>query len=320
MTTLANIRTKVRRLTACPAEEQLSTADIDKYVNTFYLNDLPQSLKLFSLKEVYTFYASPGVETYALNGDPSFTDSAAARAYYSVEPPAYVSGYQAYYTQSREELYRMFPNVNYEDTQVGTAIAGPYAITISNTPLLRNYITVSATDGAGNRLIAYDDGVGGFTGDITAGAIDYDTGAITALNFTAAIPATETITVQSVPYVSNRPSTILFFNNIFTMRPIPDKTYRVDINAYVYPTVLLLTGDSPEMQFLWQLLAIGAARKVFEDRGDTEGAQGVMGIYSEQLLLCQRKTIEQNRPIRTSTIYASQTEGVGNLNYNNFRG
>ena len=325
MTTLATIRTKVRRLTASPSENQLTNDVIDENINIVYLNDIPQHLKLFSLKETYSFYTDPNIDTYTLNTNPSIDPSAAAvsaTAYYSVEPPVYVAGYQSYYTQSREEFFRMYPAVNAEDIQAGTAIAGAYTITITNTPILRNKLTVSASDAAGNRLIAYDDGAGGFTGDVTAGAIDYITGEITLLTFTAAIPATEIITVQSVPYVANRPNTVLFHNNIFTVRPIPDKTYRIDIDAYKYPTEFLSSdaAGTAEPQFLWQLLAIGASKKIFEDRGDMEGSQSISGIYQEQLLLCQRRTIEQNRPLRTSTIYAGQVDGVGNLNYNNFRG
>ena len=233
--TLTSIRTKVRRLTASPSENQLSNDDIDEYVNTFYINDLPQHLKLFNLKTTYTFYTSPGVETYALpispTVDPSTATADVVTGYYSVEPPVYIAGYESFYTQSEVEFYRLFPPINDETTEDGTGIAGPYAITVSNTPVLRNYVTVSASDAAGNRYIGIDDGAGTIAGTPTAadvtGAIDYDTGAITALTFGAVIPTTEDITVQTVPYVAARPNSVLFFQNNFIVRPIPDKTYRI---------------------------------------------------------------------------------------------
>jgi len=305
MTTLENIRTKVRRLTASPSSVQLTDAVIDGNVNTFYLHDMPQYLRLFSLKDTYTFYTSPNVDVYDLNDNPSFTDTT-PRAYYSVEPPVYIAGYESFYTQAKDEFYRLYPYINSEQSIPGTNVAGAYAITITDVPVITGAVIVSATDAGDNRLIAIDDGVGGFTGDITSGAINYITGAITNLTFTGIIPVTEDITVQYVPYTASRPSNVLFFNNQFILRPIPDKTYRVDITAYVYPTALLNAGDSPEAQFLWQLLALGASRKILEDRGDSDSLQTVMTMFNEQMILCQRRTIEQNRSVRAATIYSSQ--------------
>ena len=216
MSTLANIRTKARRLTASPSVNQLSEAALDEYINTFYLHDLPQHLKLLSLKKVLTAYVLPGIDTYDLDINPSFT-AATPTAYYSVEPPLYIAGYESYYTQSRAEFYRLYPTVNAEDFVSGNGTAGPYAITITNTPVLRSNVTVSAVDAGGNALVAYDDGAGGFidndTGAALVGAIDYTTGAITNLTFTGIITATENITAQSVPYVANRPSAVLFYDN-----------------------------------------------------------------------------------------------------------
>jgi len=316
LTTLANIRTKVRRLTASPSALQINDSDIDSYVNTFYLNDLPSHLKLFSLKETYTFYTEPNVDKYALNTNPSFT-AVTPKAYYSIEPPVYIAGYESLYTQSRNEFFRLYPQVNNEQNSAGTGIAGPYTFSITNTPVLRNQVMISAVDGGGNTLVATDNGTGGFTGDVISGAIDYVTGAITNFTFTAVIPVTQNITVQSVPYVANRPSAVLFFDNTFTLRAVPDKAYRVEVDAYIYPTALLNSSDNPEAQFLWQLLAVGASKKIFEDRGDMESVNMIMPLFNEQMILSQRKTIEQNRPVRTATIYTSQYQGSGNLNYNN---
>ncbi len=317
MTTLSKIRTKVRRLTASPSPTQLSDTDIDDYVNTFYLHDLPSRLKLLSLKTVYTFYTEPGVTEYTLNVDPSFT-ATTPLAYYTVEPPLYIAGYESYFTQDRTEFFRLYPEFEEETEQAGDGTAGPFSLTATNTPVLRNKVTVSATSPGGTRLIAYDDGSGSFTGDVTAGSIDYDTGAVTNLTFTSVVPATENITLQTVPYQEGRPSTVLFYNNKFTVRQVPDKTYRVDLNAYIYPTVLLNGSDNPQVDFIWQLIAIGASKKIFEDRGDIEAVQMLMPNFEEQLLLSERKFIAQNKSKRSATIYSGQTELHNNFNYNWF--
>jgi hypothetical protein len=65
--TLQAIRTKIRRLTRKPSVNQISNADIDEYVNTFIQYDMPEHLRLFSLRETHTFYTTPNVDTYATN-------------------------------------------------------------------------------------------------------------------------------------------------------------------------------------------------------------------------------------------------------------
>ena len=65
MTTLANIRSKVRLVTARPSTDQLTDAQIDNYVNTYYLYDLPESMRLLNLLDHYSFTTNPNVDTYS---------------------------------------------------------------------------------------------------------------------------------------------------------------------------------------------------------------------------------------------------------------
>jgi len=67
LTTLSQIYTKVRRLVRAPSTMQLSNSDINDYINTFILYDLPESLRLFNLRKTFTFYTTPYVDTYPLN-------------------------------------------------------------------------------------------------------------------------------------------------------------------------------------------------------------------------------------------------------------
>ena len=62
--TLADIRTKVRRLTGKPSNQQITDPEIDEYVNTFYLYDLPENLKLFSLHTTFEFLTIPNIDQY----------------------------------------------------------------------------------------------------------------------------------------------------------------------------------------------------------------------------------------------------------------
>ena len=304
--TLGDIRTKVRRITGRPSESQLSNTELDAYINTFYLYDLPEHLRLFNLKETYTFTTEPNVDQYA------FTPN----TYVSVEPPAYVAGYETSYFQDYDSFFTLYPFIQtIEDLDTGTGVAGPYAGTITSTPVLANRVLVSAQDGAGNTLVAIDNGAGVFAGDVTGGTINYVTGAIAALTFTAAIPAGNDIEVQYHPYAAARPQAILFYDDTFTLRPVPDNAYQVELQGYRVPTEMTIAADEPEYNELWQLIAYGTALKIFADNLDLESYQKVDMLFDKQKCLIERRTLKQLSNQRTATIYTDNAMPRGNYPY-----
>src|SRR6185503_13924870 len=115
--TLQDIQTKVRRLTRAPSEAQLSTADLNQYINTFVVYDFPEHLRTFNLRMPFTFICN------AFQGD-YYTDTASfgtnqtnqlydfQNKYVTVHQPIYVGGFQVLYSQSREQFYQIYPQVN----------------------------------------------------------------------------------------------------------------------------------------------------------------------------------------------------------------
>ena len=71
--TLADIRTKVRRITARPSAVQLSDSEIDKYINTFYVYDMPEHLKMESLRYNYQFTSTANIPAYDFPTDTYLT-------------------------------------------------------------------------------------------------------------------------------------------------------------------------------------------------------------------------------------------------------
>lgn len=317
--TLAAIRTKIRRLTRSPSESQITTAEIDEYINTFVLYDFPEELRLFSLRKTLTFYTKPNVDTYETNAialDPlqDFKDS-----YITTHEPVYVSGNQAVFCQSREKFFAMYPFTSNEqivDTGDGGTVL--FSGTLSAIPVLTNKVLFSSVDLNGDPLTVYDDGVGTFDGD-GAGTIDYVTGAY-SITFTTAPGSSENIYAQTVPYKASRPTAMLYFDNKFTMRPVPDKAYAVNLEVYKRPTELLNSSDSPELEQWWQYIAYGSAKKVFEDRTDMDSVALIMPEFNKQEILVLRRTIVQQTKERVATIYTEQSGsdgffGTGNSNY-----
>lgn len=318
--TLSDIRAKVRRLTGSPDVTQLTNVQIDENVNTFYVYDMPEQLRLFNLKEEFEFYTQPNIDTYDFPRNTFLT----------VSPPAYIAGYESFWTQSEDQFYRMYPQLEFiEDISTGNGTAGPYSFTLTNIPFLRGYsapgndtifsqVLVSGVDASGANQIARDDGNGGWIdeeGNTLSGTVDYVTGEIT-VTFDSAV--TGTITAQNIPYQAQRPQAILFFNDLFFLRPVPNQTYKVQMETFRTPTQLISSSQEPLLNEWWQYLAFGGAKKILEDRLDIDGLSKILPLLEEQQRLILRRTLVQQTVERTATIYVEQVQFPSNNNFNNF--
>jgi len=112
---------------------------------------------------------------------------------------------------------------------------------------------------------------------------------------------------QTVPTNPSLPQALLFFDGEFVVRPVPDQSYRIDMEVFVQPAELLQNGDVPELNEWWQLIAFNTAKKIFEDRMDYESLNMMMPSLKEQERLVLRRTIVQQTRERTATIYSEQS-------------
>lgn len=314
MTTLADIRTKVRRLTARPSPQQITDSQIDDYVNTFYLYDMPQTLRLFSQEGVFEFMTEANIDQYDLSALTVYNGSSdvpVTEVYTDLSPPAYIAGYEGFWSQNRAQFFRTYPSLSFiSSTVTGDGGPGPYTLTFANTPVLQYKVTVGAiddTDVAVNCVDLPTNRTNGTwlisnTNVPVTGSINYLTGAVT-VTFSNNIPSGNDVTFTAVPYVASRPQAVLYYDDILTLRPVPDASYLVQINAFQRPSALLASGDNPTLRQWWQYLAYGAAKKIFEDSQDMEGVAAIMGGLREQERLVLRRTIVQQTPQRTATIY-----------------
>jgi len=300
MTDLAAIRLKVRRLTAKPSANQLTNVELDDYINTFYQYDLPEHLRLLSLKELFTFTTAPNIDIYAFTQNLNLT----------VEGPVLVGGFKAQLYLSRAAFFNDYPEIQVIQTlATGTGITGPYSGTITAAPIKRSRVLLSTADNTGASLTALDNGTGSFTGDVVAGStIDYITGAIANLTWNGVIAAGTVIRAQSINYAAARPFAFLFYNDSFQAYPVPDQAYRVEMDTYVTPTAFANTTDNPQLIEWWQLISYGAAMKVFADELDLESIAKIQPLFDEQKRLVERRTIKQISIKRSQTIY---TDNLG---------
>lgn len=327
---LGDIVTKIRRVTKSPSQNQITDEQIVQYINTYLLYDLPQELRLKDMFSNWVFNTVPNQECYPLPTDTVIT----------VEPPVYIDGYQCSFTQSQEMFYMLYPKLGITNNVVSGTGASTYAFNLNNFPIFQNNFVIGAIDSTGAPASAMDTPFSNTIGSLAGPGVvanpayptaptsyvNYITGAV-VINFTNTIPLGNQITTNVVPYNASRPVACLFYYNNLYLRPVPDSFYQVKVAAYINPLACLLGAsnnpptlgqtndpgvgfvndtDTPQLKQWWQLVAWGAALKVFEDRGDLENIQRIMPMYDMQRRLALRRTLVEMSNERVSTPYSDQ--------------
>ena len=364
--TLTAIRLKVRRLTASPSEQTLSTATIDQAINTFYQQDFPYAIKLDQLRSVYTFFTTPNVDTYSLNVN--FNQG--------IRDPVYFEGIQGNLFKDRQQFFNMWPRWPTQSQPfTGDGGTQSFTFTVGSTPFLAGSFTLGCTDTNGLPITVSDDNLyspstdpkigylfyqhpNGITpqpfsinpspppqflpvplpgllnlnlsGDLTyksqiyqvypgdrlqtlVGSVNYVTGAV-SINFALANVTPKNGSNANLwvsQYNTGRPYTLLFWNNEFTVRPVPDKTYKVEVETYLTPIQLLETDDYPILNQWWQYISYGVAMEIQRERNDFEGVEGLReGFMRQEALVLERQGVEEIGS-RNSTLFSSSIPQQG---------
>lgn len=350
--TLQSIIDKVRRLTGSANDFQLTNAQIIEYINSFYLYDFPAQYRSLKLEDKYTFNTVQGIDTYPFDSDHYSTVQMPCYCA-KREIKLFNDQWSFYGVNFNWQTYENFtygdgtPDAGgpgYSGTLTSTPIIRsvnnnpivqtlpPYSMTTVPTPgqnfLQSPYvpqfqqaipgrvqnILITANTASGT-LNVTDDGAGNLIGDCTSGTLDYFTGVIAELKFTQNVPGGQPIQCQYNPVQPSIPLSILFFQNQFTLRPVPNQGYTIELVAYRLPSQVLLGTNNPadpvltgvtELQEWWETLAFGAAKKVYQDRLDPDGA-GLMDIsLKEAYALNMSRTYAQLGKQSMNTLFRDQ--------------
>ncbi len=270
--------------------------------------------------------------------------------YLTIHPPVYVAGFPTFFSQSREQFFGIYPIVNSISTtgSVGDGVATNFTGVINSqqsiippgltqqVSLLQNNVLFSAVSTTGSGLALadvpvldpatgnptvignlYDPNSAAYkaaqqtppTVALVGNTINYLTGAYN-ITFTSAPVSGLPINSQVVPLPLSRPVAMLYHNNAFTLRPVPDQPYRIQFEVYQRPTALLADNQMPELEEYWQYISFSVAKKIFEDRMDMESVQLIAPALREQQNLVMRRTIVQYTNERTATIYTENVDGT----------
>lgn len=339
LSTYAQIEKKIRRLTASSSQSSLTSSDIGEYVNTYYMNDFPYGIKMDQMRNVYTFFTEPYIDRYPL--DVNFNQG--------VRAPMYVEGIQGSLFKDRQQFYSVWPRFPTKFQPIsGDGVTQVFSFNIPG-PFLSEEVVLGGVDISGSPISVNDDGNGnmvfkfpnaptsvpalntnpavpgmynrntgnpGLIQPTVIGTVDYVTGNI-AVDFSLAgvTPiAGEQMNMWVSQYQTGRPYSLLFWNNEFTIRPVPKEIHKVEVETYLTPVQFMQSTDSPILNQWWQLIAIGAAIKILEDRQDMEGLENISLLYDRQEALClERQTIEELF-VPNTTVFNSAVPAAGGIN------
>jgi hypothetical protein len=152
--------------------------------------------------------------------------------------------------------------------------------------------------------------------------INYQTGQIVGLTFADPIPSGTPIQIQYNPKKLSIPLAIMFYQNQFTLAPTPDAGYTIELTCYRQPIQALIAADmtgNPELSEWWEILAVGASKKIFEERLDSDGVIFIDKMLKERYDIIETRTYAQIGQQRINTIYTDQLTfnyGLGGMGSN----
>ncbi len=348
-TTLDSIIIKVRKLTGSGNSFQLTDTDISNYINSFYLYDLPAQFRSLKLKDKYTFNTIQGQDTYPFDSEHYTTVEmpcyCAKREIQLFQDPWSFYGVNFnWQTQNNfitadgnnpplnggfTSAKPLIPSQNNDPGAAGNPIPTYPMSRVQNILITANTTVALGFVGTGGTVNITDDGAGNLIEILqtinppnvdqfnqtyyrnVVGTINYQTGqVIFTAPFSQTIPQGNSIQIQYNPVQVSIPLSILFYQNQFTLRPVPDQGYTIELMAYRQPTQALnalpFGTGSAELNEWWELLAAGASKKIYEDRLDSDGIMLMDKMLHERYELAFSRTYAQIGTQRIQTIFADQ--------------
>jgi hypothetical protein len=149
--------------------------------------------------------------------------------------------------------------------------------------------------------------------------VNYLTGVVN-VSFPVNIPPGQPINAQCYYFQTGLPRSILYYNNVITLRMPPNTQYLVEMDGYMSPAAFMTSVDAVPFAYMAEYIARGAARKILSDTGDTEQFQFYEPIFREQEILVWKRSQRQFTATRTPTIYSQGNNMFGGNNTSGWGG
>lgn len=310
-----------------PAQDPQTIASYPMYQGFFSpCSILGQPLRFLTEKNLFYNYYPDYSQYY-----PSIEQGTGV-ADYSIQIPSI--GNQSSYPPHSSVLLRGHVDTSETTTAIPTFSDASLGI-IVKTPNLESKVFVSSQLASTSAPSIYVDSGYFYNNDVNIGALvtkDLNVNGYTIGNSGAASHSTVNyvtgeieikgknlngpINVQCSYAQTGIPRAVLFYDNTLTLRPVPDNSYAVNIEAYLTPAAFINSSSYMPFGYMNEYIARGAARKIMADTGDQEQLQFNEPFFKEQQILVWKRSQRQWTSTRTQTIYSQGTSGgISNSTY-----
>lgn len=288
---------------------QYTNDTILNYINTFLI-DLPQNIQMLAYKTVYRFVTLADQDKYIFPQN----------QYTGIFGNVFVIGIPVTTYQDSNRFQLDWPLNNFTTTVgIGTG-ASTYTLTIPF-PALKGYtdmlgaiypaLDISAASDQYTNMVVGDNGLGVLlnSSQTPCGTVNYLTGAVT-VTFPNPVPSGTTIYSNTQTYQRGQPSACLFYNQTFTLRTVPDRSYSVSVSAYVNPVAYANTSQPVIINSMFKYIAYGTARYMLLELKDLSQLQILDGLFKEQERMLLRISTRQRFQTRSPTIFNTGFSGA----------
>lgn len=251
---------------------------------------------------------------------PGHVDITGIMAYYNVtstiEDPIYVTNAQAQQAIQSIPTTSVYSGVYFTATgQDGSNIvvsdSGVF-LSGNNSGDLYGILMAPGRAPNGNTILS-----GGYS--TTLNTVNYNTG-VAYVTFPTAIPSGTPIQAQCYFYNQGLPRGILYYNNTIWVRPPPNVSYLVEMDAYLTPAAFLTTSYAIPFGYMAEYISLGAARKILSDTGDAEQLAFYEPRFREQESLVWKRSQRQWTASRTPTLFSgAQSQNLQNSSGTSFQ-
>ena len=227
---------------------------------------------------------------------PGHIDMSGIIAYGTNTDPPFVSAFQTTIPSTSVYSAVYFTAVDSSGNKIVVADSGQF-LTGNTSGNLYGLLMAPGNAPFGNNALS-----GGYS--TTSNTVNYNTG-VAHVTFPTAIPSGNNIQAQCYFFQQGLPRAVLFYNNVITVRPPPDISYLVVLDAYLSPAAFLSTSAALPFGYMAEYIARGAARKILSDTGDTEQFMFYEPLFREQEMLVWKRSQRQVTSTRTDTIFSN---------------
>jgi|32_taG_2_1085360.scaffolds.fasta_scaffold05252_4 hypothetical protein len=272
--TLADIRNKTRQVTGRYTENEMTTTQLDDYINKYYTLTFPAEVKLEEKHGYYEFTTSTNQAFYDV---PQTT-------YTNFDSPATANNLDMLWYQDQVAFFENNPlQYTFLTPWTGDGSTTNFTTTVTGFPIYPATLTIY--DGV---ELFQDTNQDWTTSDVTltgdqggTATINYNDGTVD-VTFNTAPSNGQEINLNYVIFQAGRPQAILMYNNQFQLYPVPDQAYIIKMGAYSVVTALTAATDTPDLSEWGPMIAYGAARNIFSDYGELDSYAEITALYKEQ--------------------------------------